>query len=1018
MTRKPIFILLLMAFFAPWAAFGQEFITDGYWNNGSCWDTGTVPAPGSDVVIRANVTIPAGYTAIANFVDLYSVGSITIEDGGQLRHNTSNLRVTMKKNIVPYTEVNGTSNYHLLAFPFSEQVAVPAAMTATEGYDFYKFDPNKPFAEWRNNRQQAVATVGGTTGYLYANPEPIVLSLTGRTYPSFEEESISVTVPYTEGSSNLFNGWALLGNPFTCEAYVYSFDYELFEYVPMEVMVYNANGRLVTLNGGPIRPMQGFFVKVTQTTTVYIWNHSHPDFHYYVDLGLPSGTLWATTNVGANAPEDYGDYFAWAETTTKEIYSWDTYQYCNGSNTTLSKYCNNSSYGYNGYTDDLTTLLPEDDAATANWGNGWRMPTKEEWQELYNNTTVTWTTQNGVNGRLFTASNGNCLFLPAAGERWHSSHYNASSCGYYWSTSLYTDIPDGAWYLYFGSGNYYMDYDFFRYSGLSVRAVRNTYHVTVTALPNNGGTVTGTGNYEYGQSCTVIATPNEGYVFANWTENGTVVSTEATYTFTVEGNRNLVANFATNIGGHEYVDLGLPSGLLWATCNVGADNPEDYGDYFAWAETTTKEIYSWDTYQYCNGSNTTLSKYCNNSSYGYNGYTDDLTTLLPEDDAATANWGNGWRMPTKEEWQELYNNTTVTWTTQNGVNGRLFTASNGNCLFLPAAGERWHSSHYNASSCGYYWSTSLYTDIPDGAWYLYFGSGNYYMDYDFFRYSGLSVRAVRNTYHVTVTALPNNGGTVTGTGNYEYGQSCTVIATPNEGYVFANWTENGTVVSTDATYTFTVEGNRNLVANFATYIGGHEYVDLGLPSGTLWATCNVGADAPEEYGDYFAWGETQPKTIYDWSTYQYCNGSENTLTKYSNNAEYGYNGFTDDLTTLLPEDDAATANWGSGWRMPTMEEWREMKDYTTVIWTTRNGVNGRIFTASNGNSIFIPAAGYRSGSSLKLAGSYGGYWSSSLYPDSPSYVWTLDFNSGSYYMSYGDRQCGQSVRPVRSSGHY
>ena len=98
-----------------------------------------------------------------------------------------------------------------------------------------------------------------------------------------------------------------------------------------------------------------------------------------------------------------------------------------------------------------------------------------------------------------------------------------------------------------------------------------------------------------------------------------------------------------------------------------------------------------------------------------------------------------------------------------------------------------------------------------------------------------------------------------------------------------------------------------------------------------------------------------------------------------------------------------------------MEEWREMKDYTTVIWTTRNGVNGRVFTASNGNSIFIPAAGYRSGSSLKLAGSYGGYWSSSLYPDSPSYVWTLDFNSGSYYMSYGDRQCGQSVRPVHSA---
>ena len=449
------------------------FLTDGNWNDSNCWSMGAVPAPGSDVEIRANVTIPAGYTAIADFVDLYSVGSITIEDGGQLRHNTSNLRVTMKKNIVPYTEVNGTSNYHLLAFPFSEQVAVPAAMTATEGYDFYKFDPNEPFAEWRNNRQQAVATVGGTTGYLYANPEPIVLSLTGKTYPSFEEESRIVTVPYTEGSSNLFNGWALLGNPFTCEAYVYSFDYELFEYVPMKVMVYNANGRLVTLNGGPLRPMQGFFVKVTQTTTVYIENEAISNYHYYVDLGLPSGTLWATCNVGADTPEGYGDYFAWGETTPKDRYSLSTYQYCGGADNTMTKYCNNPNHGLHGFTDNLTTLQPEDDAATANWGDGWRMPTQAEWQELLDNTTMTWTTQNGVNGRLFTASNGNSLFLPAAGDRWNSGLSGAGSDGFYFSSSLYTDNANYAWgFYYFDSGEYYLDF-YTRVGGASVRPVRS-----------------------------------------------------------------------------------------------------------------------------------------------------------------------------------------------------------------------------------------------------------------------------------------------------------------------------------------------------------------------------------------------------------------------------------------------------------------------------------------------------------------------------------------------------------------
>ena len=195
----------------------------------------------------------------------------------------------------------------------------------------------------------------------------------------------------------------------------------------------------------------------------------------------------------------------------------------------------------------------------------------------------------------------------------------------------------------------------------------------------------------------------------------------------------------------------------------------------------------------------------------------------------------------------------------------------------------------------------------------------------------------------------------------------------------------------------------------------HDYVDLGLPSGLLWATCNVGAARPENYGDYFAWGETQPKDTYDWTTYQYSNGSSNMLTKYCNKSSYGYNGFTDNLTTLLPEDDAATANWGEGWRMPTQAEFQELLDNTTVTWTTKNGVNGRLFTASNGNSLFLPAAGYRNYSDLDYAGSYGNYRSSSLDTGYPNYAWILNFNSGNYDMNnYYYRAYGQSVRPVRS----
>ena len=202
----------------------------------------------------------------------------------------------------------------------------------------------------------------------------------------------------------------------------------------------------------------------------------------------------------------------------------------------------------------------------------------------------------------------------------------------------------------------------------------------------------------------------------------------------------------------------------------------------------------------------------------------------------------------------------------------------------------------------------------------------------------------------------------------------------------------------------------------------HAYVDLGLPSGTLWATCNVGANAPEEYGDYFAWGETSPKDYYFWDSYQHCIEVVNDwgyedylLTKYCSDSYCGYNGFTDDLTTLLPEDDAATANWGDGWRMPTLAEFQELLDNTTVTWTQQNGVNGRLFTASNGNSLFLPAAGDRWGFGFEYVGDGAGYWSSSLYTDHPYDAWNYYGGSNSYGVGDIDRDYGLPVRPVREN---
>ena len=194
-----------------------------------------------------------------------------------------------------------------------------------------------------------------------------------------------------------------------------------------------------------------------------------------------------------------------------------------------------------------------------------------------------------------------------------------------------------------------------------------------------------------------------------------------------------------------------------------------------------------------------------------------------------------------------------------------------------------------------------------------------------------------------------------------------------------------------------------------------EWVDLGLPSKLLWATCNLGAATPEGYGDYYAWGETTTKEVYDWSTYRYSNGGYDQLTKYCSNSSNGYNGFTDNLTTLVAIDDAATQKLGRGARMPTAEEWRELINNTTAEWTTLNGVYGRKFTASNGKSLFLPAAGYRYGSELGLAGEYGYYWSSSLLAGRPDHAWDFHFRSDGQYVGDGGRYLGRSVRAVRQN---
>lgn len=184
-------------------------------------------------------------------------------------------------------------------------------------------------------------------------------------------------------------------------------------------------------------------------------------------------------------------------------------------------------------------------------------------------------------------------------------------------------------------------------------------------------------------------------------------------------------------------------------------------------------------------------------------------------------------------------------------------------------------------------------------------------------------------------------------------------------------------------------------------------VDLGLS--VKWADMNVGADSPEGYGFYYAWGETEPKAEYNFGTYKWFNDSFNAMTKYITDSYYGT---LDNKTTLDPEDDAAHVNWGGDWRMPTDAEFEELRGMCTLTWSTLGGVNGYVLTGPNGNSIFLPAAGNRHDSSLYDVGRWGSYWSSSLNLSDSSDAYGLGFASSGVGWFNGSRLRGCSVRPV------
>lgn len=698
--------------------------------------------------------------------------------------------------------------------------------------------------------------------------------------------------------------------------------------------------------------------------------------YQWVDMGLPSGLLWATCNLGANKPTDFGDYFAYGETQTKESYSPLTYKWYEGTNSFyIIKYGVLSIPDESGFIQTLLEL--EDDAAYVKLGGNWRMPTIEEFEELldsrYTNSCLI--NKNNVKGYLIVSKkNGNTIFLPAAGYKDANDVRFLGEEFYYFTSSLteeeLSDVKgigesDGRLEKFF--------YD--RTIGGTIRPVlAKTLDYTIRFKANGAeGEMTDI-DAKYAET---ISLPTCTYTkadeqFKGWNTkaNGTGISYKENQLVTITEDITLYAMWGSKYG---YVDLGLPSGLLWATCNIGAEKPEDYGDYFAWGMVEPEGKREGDL----------------------ENVTSNHLELI--NDAARYNWGGKWRIPSDTEINELIDECEWTWTTLNGIVGYEVKGPNGNTIFLPAAG----SDTYNKGEMGYYRGnlrrgqtfTILFSEKQISAFVE--------MHFD----EGYSIRPVRNktaeTYTLTFDANGGEGEMESLLFEYAEYKTLPFSAFTKEGFAFVHWNTkaDGTGTAYKDKSQITLKDNTTLYAQWIEYVSseGNEYVDLGLS--VKWATHNLGAEKPEDFGNNYAWGEVETKDTYDWSNYKWCNGGEpisysnRKLTKYCTTSSYGK---VDNKTTLEIADDAANANLGGNWRMPTSAEVDELISECEWIWQEGGYL---VVSKVNSRSIFIPSASV-----------CAKYWTSDYSGYKDSYI--LYVSPSNYYKTDNSREKGLLIRPV------
>ena len=450
------------------------------------------------------------------------------------------------------------------------------------------------------------------------------------------------------------------------------------------------------------------------------------------------------------------------------------------------------------------------------------------------------------------------------------------------------------------------------------------------------------------------------------------------------------------------IDLGLPSGTKWACCNVDADKPEAYGGYYAWGETEEKSEFGYKTYQYYQDGN-------------YVDIGNDIAGT--QYDVAHVKWGGSWQMPSESQIRELVGLCSFTMTIVNGTEGAKFTGPNGGSIFLPAQSSG-GSLAGGSGIVGEYWSSTPFSGsgTSGSAHMLSFREDHVTTQNGYGRISGLCVRPVCITAKPLFLSTNNllvNLGTeamveISGSGSYTISLSNPILRTflmsapsdfPDTQLQFQSYATGSTVI----TVTDNASGKSqkiNVTVIKTCPDGNHPHiVDLGLPSGTKWACCNVGASEPFDFGGYYAWGETKEKWNFSWDNYAHCDGSSETC---------------HDLGADIAgtEYDVAHVKMGGSWRMPNYDQIDELFKNCSFTWISMNGNYGHKVTGPNGKWIFLPAAGcYNKDYNVMGEGIRGFYWSSTpqSHPATANELYLVSGRAGWYWNL---KYAGLSVRPI------